>query len=641
MAVIKDVKSMRYQLDQRMQNRSRPLVYAQDEPGQCPVCGGEMLVQKSCAVRTVDTIENGTFDVRETVHVCKRGCRFPSGPLVTERSSTLADLVLHGRGVGYDVMVFIGRQRFQEHRQREEIQQTLSAEPYRIHLSTGEISILAQLFLEYLERLHYSRAEPLRAALASDGGWPLHIDATGEDGRGTLFVAIAGWRKWVLGAWNIPTEHTDHILPHLRSVVKTFGAPLAIVRDLGRAVTAAADALLEELDHPIPILACHQHFLSDVGKDLLDEHHNSLRKLFRHFNIRQGVRTLARDLGRKIGTDIDQARDNLLDWLASDLSDYSLPSGRRGLAIVRSMAQWVLDFHADGQGHGFPYDRPYLDLYERCRLVLRTADAFLRIPPKDTKVRSSLRRLARLLAPVLDDDDFLHLSRKLRTRVKCFEELRAALRLTPKTSSSNTTQTPKDAALELNDVHTAVDKLVASLQERRPSRGPAVDTREAIDIILEHIERHYDYLWGHALSISLAQGEAVRVVDRTNNIPENFFRALKQPERRRSGRKNLARDFELLLPAAGLVPNLDRPDYVSILCGSLDDLPHAFASLDARDRLQAQFDPTHPRSSPLPPPLSTASFPPEDRKIIRLDSMRLRILTAANSRAPRASLNPH
>jgi hypothetical protein len=36
-----------------------------------------------------------------------------------------------------------------------------------------------------------------------DGGWPMHIDATGENGRGTLLVAYAGWRGWVLGAWRI------------------------------------------------------------------------------------------------------------------------------------------------------------------------------------------------------------------------------------------------------------------------------------------------------------------------------------------------------------------------------------------------------------------------------------------------------
>jgi hypothetical protein len=62
------------------------------------------------------------------------------------------------------------------------------------------------------------------------------MDATGEDGRGTLFVVYAGWRGWALGAWKIPTERTDAMLPKLRAVAAHFGAPCAVMRDLGKAV---------------------------------------------------------------------------------------------------------------------------------------------------------------------------------------------------------------------------------------------------------------------------------------------------------------------------------------------------------------------------------------------------------------------
>ena len=100
---------------------------------------------------------------------------------------------------------------------------------------------------------------------------PCHIDATGEDGRGTLLVALAGWRRWVLGSWKIPTERVETILPRLRSVVERFGAPRAIMRDLGRAMIPAAADLVAELKLTIPVLACHQHILADIGKDPLKE----------------------------------------------------------------------------------------------------------------------------------------------------------------------------------------------------------------------------------------------------------------------------------------------------------------------------------------------------------------------------------
>jgi len=72
--------------------------------------------------------------------------------------------------------------------QREEIRELVLHE-HGIQLSSGTISNLTKLFLGYLWKLHSKHIEQLRDALNSDDGWPLHIDATGEDGRGTLLVA--------------------------------------------------------------------------------------------------------------------------------------------------------------------------------------------------------------------------------------------------------------------------------------------------------------------------------------------------------------------------------------------------------------------------------------------------------------------
>jgi hypothetical protein len=195
-------------------------------------------------------------------------------------------------------MVHIGLERFLHHRQREEIRAAL-ADDHGIVLSTGEISILTGVFLEYLDELHQASSPALRATMEADGGWPLHIDATGEDGRGTLLVAFSGWRQWVLGAWKIPTERSEAILPKLQSVVEHFGPPCAIMRDLGRAMQDATQSLVEELQLPIPILACHLHFLRDIGKDLLETDHDQLRALFRQVAVRSKLRSLARELAGK------------------------------------------------------------------------------------------------------------------------------------------------------------------------------------------------------------------------------------------------------------------------------------------------------------------------------------------------------
>lgn len=609
-----------------------------DDPGQCPICGGPWHVQKTVPHHG-KTIDHGQFEVRETVHVCAARCRHDSGALITRRAISLAHHIIPGRAVGYDVMVSVGLQRFLHHHQREEIRIELLHE-YGIPLSSGEISNLAKLFLSYMRDLHYKYAEQLRGVLADDGGWPLHIDATCEDGRGTLLMALTGWRRWVLGAWKVPTERSDVILPCLHELVRMFGAPCGVMRDLGRAITLAVNSLLIELDLDIPVLACHLHFLQDIGTDLLKPAHGELYSLFRHWKIHPKLCTLSRDLGRKIGCEIEKAREEVKAWQQQGNADYSIPQGRAGIGTVRALTQWILDYRADSTGEDFPFDRPYLDFYDRCITAHRAVNVFLSRQPKDPKVSKNLKRLQHVLNPVLSDVPFYQLVRRLRARVKLFDELRDTLRLFPKTSSGRKnlsgkdTLTPEQTARELCDIREQLEQLVTSFKNRRPKRGPAQDIRNAIDLILRHIEDHGDYLWGHVISLTMEKGGGIRLMERTNNLPEGFFKGIKHGERRRSGRKLLTQDFENLPAEAALVYNLNCQDYVAIVCGSLDRLPEAFAELDLEKR-QGNLDnksQTNCSSLSSLPWTETASLPSADRRLIRTEQMQRRILAASKSR---------
>jgi hypothetical protein len=603
-----------------------------------------MGVQKTVRRHAI-TLEHGAFQAHETVHFCKAGCRHPSGALVTRRAESLAGLVPSGGAFGYDVMVHVGLERYLQHRQREEIRASLLAE-HGITISAGEVSTLEARFLLHLKALHEHCSDALRAALQSDGGWPLHVDATGEDGRGTLLVAFAGWRKWVLGAWKIPTERADAILPHLRAVVQRFGAPCAVMRDLGKAMIPAVNALVAEFDTPVRVLSCHQHFLADVGTDLLDAGHAELRNLFRRLRVRPGLRLLARELGRKLGDGIDKAREALRAWQKDPSKSYSLPKGQDGLAIVRGLAQWVLDFEADSAYRRFPFDRPYLDLYARCCQARRAADAFLRCRPEDRQVRQALERFCRLLDPAVTDKGCAAAAASIRMRASLFDELRDTLRLFPPISGPSSpprqTFTAEQVIAELRDIRSDLETWVAAIRERRPERGPAQDERKAIDLVLNHLDRYGDSLWGHAIALPPEAGGGLRLVERTNQLEENFFRGMKHGERRRSGRKVLTQDFENLPPEAALALNLAHDDYVAILCGSIDKLPQVFAELDAlRAELKRKAQPTAPsiatQLETQEVPLESASLSTADRRIIRSEDMNRRVEQAAMSRAPRTA----
>jgi len=606
------------------------VVSAKEPGGYCYVCQGPMRVQKTYPHKG-RTIQYGTFNVRETTYICADRCRNDSGNLVTRRAQSVARSIMPNSITGYDVMVFVGKQRLLEKRQREEIITELD-EKNGIRISTGEVSNLVRLFLNYLLRLHHKCAGKLKAVLETDGGWPMHVDATGEKGRGMIFVVMAGWRKWVLGSWKIATERSDFMLPCLRDTVERFGLPCAAMRDLGRAVIPTLDELVSELQLDIPVLACHQHFLADIGKDLLKSDHSELRELFRSSKVCPKINSLIRELGLNIGPKINEARQSVLDWQALPDTEHRLPPGKDGLAVIRSLAQWVIDYKADLSGLDFPFDRPYLEFYKRCKIALRAVDAFLRIPPDDQKVLRTIKRLSRILAKVYCEESFDQTVKRLKRRAALFDELRDKLRLAKKM--------PENESEEDIDVMCSQFKeWTISLENSRPKSGPAKDVRDAIDIILKHIKTHGDNLWGHAISLPEKAGGGIRLVNRTNESLENFFGKMKHGERRRSGRKNLGQDLEHLPAEAVLAYNLKHPDYVSIVCGSLDQLPLAFAQLDMEEENRKQ------KGLPLQETmnleqvlqLSTASLSSADRRVIRTEEMNQRIMKAAQSRAPRIS----
>ena len=213
---------------------------------------------------------------------------------------------------------------------------------------------------------------------------------------------------------------------------------------------------------------------------------------------------------------------------------------------------------------------------------------------------------------------------RLEARYRLFDELRDVLRLDREPAPAGSPDHDKPAAetpVTLREMENAYDKFVSALRARRATPRLTRDDREALDLILRHLDHHGPYLWGHVLPG--AQPGTVRVVARTNNILEGFFHTVKHGERRRSGRKILTHDFEALPGEAALASNLTHNDYVALVCGSLDQLPDLFSALDS--------DPARPTPGPSPdhPARVTAALPLADRRLIRLKAFREHLAAAA------------
>ena len=228
------------------------------------------------------TLAAGTLRAREI----RKQCRHCASRAVAV-SQQLASLAPSGQRYGWDLIVWVGLARYHRHLQREEIRTALARQG--LSLSAGPVSALCDRFLAALETLHWHRAPALRAALPH--GYPLHIDATCDKGRGGAFRCLDGWTGWVLHAVRIGSENERELRPAVERTVAAFGDPVAIMRDLGQ---AGAKAVAGCRQRGVPDLLCPYHFLAAVGHRLLDGGYALLRSQISRSKVRGRLRALLR-----------------------------------------------------------------------------------------------------------------------------------------------------------------------------------------------------------------------------------------------------------------------------------------------------------------------------------------------------------
>jgi hypothetical protein len=506
--------------------------------------------------RTVVTLALGAFKARELLKSCERCASEPA-----LGSARLGELVKSRQRFGYDLIVHVGLARYLRAMQRDEIRDELRRE-HGIELSSGTVSALCDRFLVCLESLHLLRSPYLRAAMV--GGYPLHLDATCDRGKGGLFVCLDGWRGWVLIAARIPSENPDHMRPVVAKTVALFGDPVATVRDMGEGGAHAVESLRKR---GVPDLICHYHFLAAVGEKLFDQPYSLVRHTLRASRVRTDLRTLLRDLqvyGKAPSQD-----------------------GRFGPGQVRSellaVVHWVLE--ADGnRDAAYPFSLPHYDFVLRCRQAPQRVERWAPCPRTQPE-RRALRHMASVFARLERDERICTAISKIERSWQSFSELREVLRLT-------NAQLPRGD--ERYDQHAApaveherlqqIEQAVREYRQRLSTRvlaGTKSNPGSPEAVISKYLERYGHLLFGHPVRRD-ERGAVIAVVARTNNVIEHFFGHEKQRLRRRLGRANLGRDLEQQPAQAALAANLRHADYVRLLCGSLDNLPAAFAELDAR-----------------------------------------------------------
>ena len=514
-----------------------------------------MQIQKSKR-RTIFTFQSGMLNAKEVRKKCSRNA---SHPIMC--SDELSRLVKPRQRYAYDLVVHVGLARYLRGQQREEIRAELYQER-GFTLSDGSISNLCDRFLTYVEALHLRRVPELRRALQE--GYPLHLDATCEYGRGGLFVCMDGWRGWVLMATRIPSEHEDYLRPWVEKTAALFGDPIATVRDMGEGVGKAVAPLRAR---GVPDFICHYHFLGAVGKKLFEKSYRVLGNLLRQHKLQGDLRTLLRELR--------QYRKS------------STFSGRFGPGPIHEDLPALLLWILEGEGKKallYPFRLPYLECLQRCQQAVRKAECW--VPsPRTPATRRAIAHLTRLVNRIERDTRFATVAARLEKGWQAFCELRDVLQLTNAElpngdNRSHQTALPALEARRLEMIAEAAREYETELRERTVHTGNDESTDPSpADIILKYFKRYGQHLFGHPTRRD-EDGTILAVVERTNNVPEHFFGAEKRKLRRRLGRAHLGRDLEDQPAQVALVANLQHPEYVRVICGSLDNLATAFADLD-------------------------------------------------------------
>ena len=157
-----------------------------------------------------------------------------------------------------------------------------------------KIVYLAKKFIIYLAILHRRFQKKTRRYMNMNGGYILHLDGTCEGGSPHLISILDGISEIVLDNIKPQSENTDDLIPFLEKIKKTYDNPVAVVSDMGKGIVLAIKKVFKNMTAFI----YHYHFLKALGKDLLVDENDMIRKRLAKHGIHAVLKKRARTLKR-------------------------------------------------------------------------------------------------------------------------------------------------------------------------------------------------------------------------------------------------------------------------------------------------------------------------------------------------------
>ncbi|MCK4789400.1 MAG: hypothetical protein KAV87_37000 [Desulfobacteraceae bacterium] len=541
--------------------------FGPDQP-YCPICGEPTEYYKTTQARTITTLRYGLVSFRESQVVCYTHRYRPedNAPLIYG-SSFARSLAPLKAPIGYDVISEIGKKRFLDYRQVEEVIQELSA--HGITISTSSVSRWADYFLAAIECLHHTKIKKLRKIIKRNGGYLLHIDATTETKADTVFVCVDRLLGAVLLSERVSSENEQEVTGALMRLKQELGTPLAIMRDMSTPLERSVWTVFKG----VPDRICQVHFLRDIGKDLLRKDYIELGHRIAKLKINADLRRMKRELEKQLSVEKVGKASTLFRGISNidDLRPCDVREHEDVLALRLIID--VLDYRRDGEGLDFPFDLYRVHFVSRLNRLRLRLKRYHQRHPRTMSYCPCLRKLEQI-ASRLSDNSLRQYVQNLRSIHREFNILRTVLRFEVKNGSSLVTTMSIGTLLEIRAYNRGLINYTKHLCSGK-KKGQLTHTQE---VILTHLIAYQFKLPIPEQLVSL-----LPYLDRTNNFEESIFRDIKRHQRRQVGKKDISREFSLHGPYLPLMQNLKNDHYIAAMIGDMKDLPLQLSRLDSRD----------------------------------------------------------
>lgn len=289
----------------RTKNRlkSEETIYFKPEIENCPFCKEKLLYCHSVSNKTIST-RSGIKKVVNMGYRCtNENCEHQK---TVYRSAQAEQMSMKFITYGMDVLAYVGKLRFREHKTREEITEILASEG--VVISERHVQKLYERYTLLLRASsdEYARSE-FQKITEEYGGIILSMDGVQpEKGNETLYVIREVLSGTIVAAKNVKSSSTEELMNFIQPVIELGFPLLGFVSDGQKSIRLA----FEKLSPDTPYQYCQFHYLKDIAKPAVDQD----RKL--KVNIKKNLRGI-RAIEKKAMENNDLESETVLDYTAA------------------------------------------------------------------------------------------------------------------------------------------------------------------------------------------------------------------------------------------------------------------------------------------------------------------------------------